>query len=86
MAKTNDVKLTIGFADNTEADFKIAEVADYDLEDVKPKITTVNQGWSTGGLSNIFVSESGAVSTGIIAAEIVETTTETIAEGVTPNG
>lgn len=84
MAKTNDVKLTVSFADNTDDTLTIAEVADDDLDAVKSNIHTVNSGWTENELNKAFVSANGASSVAITAAEIVETTTELIAEEVTP--
>lgn len=73
MAKTNTVKITLGFDDSTTEYFTVENVYDEDLADVGTKAKALNADYPDD-LKELFVSAGGASSTRIAAVSYTETT------------
>lgn len=77
MATTNDVTITIAFADATTRNIKFSGVESSELLNVKTKVKAINANFPPA-VATTFVSSIGAQSTMITKAVITSTTEEVI--------
>lgn len=80
---SNEVQVTMAFADDTEKTFNLPDVAESALQYVTPRVKAINGGTATNvaDFRATFVSNAGASFVSISAARIVQTTEELIFSG-----